>query len=79
MMIYWGDTYTLFVYKVNNTSYPKLNKVALLSKPQQTGIAMSREKKQNKGHLTVEQLSTYVYGEDLHIICTQVDFSIQIV
>lgn len=40
---------------------------------------MSREKKQNKGHLTVEQLSTYVYGEDLHIICTQVDFSIRIV
>lgn len=30
-MIYLGDIYTLFVYKVNNTSYPK--KVALLSKP----------------------------------------------
>lgn len=70
-MIYLEDTYTLFVYKVSNTSYSKLNKVALLSKPYQTGIAVSGNTTKNKGHLTMEQVSTYMYGEDLHVICTQ--------
>lgn len=77
-MIYLGDIYTLFVYKVNNTSYPK--KVALLSKPYQTGIAVSGKKTKKQRSLDYgTALHIRVWGGFAYHLHTKVDFSIWIV